>query len=57
MALAISNKKFTRFQYNRDGITIKSDLFHGFASDGQEIEIVFKHGTNEIISIYPIFTR
>ncbi|WP_343613853.1 hypothetical protein [Flavobacterium sp.] len=57
MALAISNKKFTRFEYNRDGITIKSDIFHGFASDGQEIEIVFKHGINEIITIYPIFTR
>jgi hypothetical protein len=55
MALAFSNKKFTRFQYERDGINIKSDLYHGYASDGKEIEIVLKHGTNEIISIYPTF--
>ncbi|KAF2507125.1 hypothetical protein EYY60_21705 [Flavobacterium zhairuonense] len=57
MSLAFANKKFTRFQYNRDGITIKSDIFHGFASDGKEIEIVLKHGTNQIISIYPTFTK
>lgn len=57
ISLAFSNKKFTRFQYDRDGITIKSDIYHGFASDGKNIEIVIKHGTNQILSIYPTFIK
>ncbi|WP_369012558.1 hypothetical protein [Flavobacterium anhuiense] len=51
MSLAFSNKKFTNIEYNRDG-SIK-DIYHGFASDGKEIEIALKHKTNQIISIYP----
>jgi hypothetical protein len=55
MPLSFSNKKLTNFQYDYDGITIKSDIYHGFASDGKKNEIVLKHGTNQILSIYPTF--
>lgn len=54
MAYAFSNKKFIRFQYDYNG-NIKSLIYHGFASDGKKIQIVIKHGTNEIITIYPTF--
>ncbi|KAF2330532.1 hypothetical protein [Flavobacterium ginsenosidimutans] len=38
-------------EYDHDG-SIK-DIYHGFASDGKEIEIALKHEKNQIISIYP----